>query len=189
MAAQSVITVPSTKAHPVGVAPSDTIIIAGVERSTSGAGVVFTDANTTAITIGGGAAQTSTTINAGASDDITLASRGGSITVSESGDTALDGGFTATSIIGALNELKTGGGGGPTVANYVVPTQEANHVIDIGQAATAPFFLMVNGVMYSNLHGWFTVTTTTFTNDTWTWQDQGAPGELKTSWQVLTWHY
>ena len=39
----------------------------------------------------------------GATSDITLASRSGTITVSEAGNTALSG-FTATSIIGAINE-------------------------------------------------------------------------------------
>ena len=196
MAAQGVITIPSTKAHPVGVSPSDTIIVAGLERSTSGGGVLFTDASTTTIVIGGGAAQTSTTINAGASSDITLASRGGSITVAQSGNTALNGVFgtaSITSVIGALNAIQDGTvalpASTPTISTYTVGVQEANHVIDIGAAAVAPFFVVINGVMYSSLEGWFTVTTTTFANDTWTWQDIGAPGQLKTAWNVLTWHY
>jgi hypothetical protein len=45
--------------------------------------------------------------------DIVFDARGATtpITVNEAGDTDLDGGFTATSIIGALNELLAGGGG------------------------------------------------------------------------------
>lgn len=198
MAAQGVITVPSTKAHPVGVSPSDTIIVAGLERSTSGAGVLFTDANTTTISLGGGAAQTSTTINAGATDDITLASRGGTITVAQSGNTALNATFgtaSVTSIIAALNGMQDGtvalpsSGSGPSVLAHTVTVEQANYVIDLGVVAAAPFFLVVNGIMYSSLEGWFVVTTTTFANDTWTWQDISGPGELKTNWNVLTWHY
>jgi len=45
-------------------------------------------------------------LNAGASSDLTLGARGATITLNESGDTTLDGAFTATSIIGALNEVK-----------------------------------------------------------------------------------
>lgn len=196
MAAQGVITILSTKAYPVGVVPSDTIIVAGLERSTSGAGVLFTDANTTTITIGGGAAQTSTTINAGASSDITLASRGGSITAAQSGNTALNAVFgtaSVTSIIAALNGIQDGTvslpASGPTVATYTVTANEATHVVPLGVATTGPFFLVVNGIMYSSLEGFFVVSTTTLTNDTWTWQDLGAAGELKTTDRVLTWHY
>jgi hypothetical protein len=45
-------------------------------------------------------------IRAGNTHDFTLGARGGTITLNQSGDTALSG-FTATSIIGALNEVKT----------------------------------------------------------------------------------
>lgn len=44
----------------------------------------------------------------GATADLTLGARASSITLNESGDTALDAGFTASSIIGALNELHEG---------------------------------------------------------------------------------
>lgn len=196
MAAQSVITVPSTAAAPVGVDPGDTIIVGGLERSTSGSGVLFTDANTTTITVGGGAAQTSTTINAGATSDITLASQGGSITVAQSGQVALNAAYgtaSITSIIGALNAVQDGTvslpASGPTIATHTVTVQQANYVISFGSAISGPFFIVVNGVMYSSLENWFVVTTTTFANDTWTWQDQGAPGQMKTNWNVLTWHY
>jgi len=48
----------------------------------------------------------------GSSQDLTLGARSATITLNESGETSLDGGFTASSIIGALNELK---GAIPTV--------------------------------------------------------------------------
>lgn len=50
----------------------------------------------------------------GATADLTLGARGTTITLNETGDTALDGDFTATSIIGALNEL-LGGSSSQTV--------------------------------------------------------------------------
>jgi hypothetical protein len=55
-----------------------------------------------------GATASNITVS-GATADLTLGARSATITLNESGDTALDGGFTATSIIGALNELLTGG--------------------------------------------------------------------------------
>lgn len=47
----------------------------------------------------------------GATEDLTLGARGAAITLNEAGDTTLNGGFTASSIVGALNELFLGGGG------------------------------------------------------------------------------
>lgn len=185
----------SGRDHYTEVSDSNNIVIGGLSRSNSGPASIYEDDNTTSIVIGGGAAQTSTTINAGASSDITLASRSGSITVGQAGQTALNAAFgTAgiSSIIGALNSIQDGTVSvlsTPTIATYTVDANEANHVIDIGAAATGPFFVVLNGIMYSSLEGWFNVTTTTFTNDTWTWQDQGATGQLKTSDNVLTWHY
>ena len=44
----------------------------------------------------------------GAADDLTLEGRGNSITLNESGDLALDASFTATSLVGALNEVGLG---------------------------------------------------------------------------------
>jgi hypothetical protein len=43
----------------------------------------------------------------GASVDLTLGARSSTITLNESGDTSLDAAFTATSIVGGLNEVKT----------------------------------------------------------------------------------
>lgn len=56
------------------------------------------------------------TLAAGASSDLTLTARGASTTLNQSGQTALSG-FTATSIIGALNELKASGSAAPAVRN------------------------------------------------------------------------
>lgn len=54
----------------------------------------------------------------GAAADLTLGARGATITLNESGDTTLDGGFTATSIVGALNELFASSGSGSTELTY-----------------------------------------------------------------------
>jgi hypothetical protein len=48
-------------------------------------------------------------ITAGSSSDLTFGARGQTVTLNESGDESLDGTFTATSLVGALNELKTTG--------------------------------------------------------------------------------
>lgn len=48
-------------------------------------------------------------IATGGTSDLTLGGRGATITLNQSGDTTLAG-FTATSIVGALNELKSGSG-------------------------------------------------------------------------------
>lgn len=45
-------------------------------------------------------------VNAGSSSDLTFGARSSTITLNESGDESLSGSFSATSIIGALNELK-----------------------------------------------------------------------------------
>lgn len=76
-----------------------------------------------------------------------------------------------------------------SVATYTVTANEANHVVPLGVAAAGPFFLVVNGIMYSDLEGFFVVSTTTLTNDTWTWQDIAPTGQLTTTDRVLTWHY
>jgi hypothetical protein len=62
-------------------------------------------------TMGSTNTNSTTNIDAGATGDLTFGARSGSVTLNQSGDTALSG-FTATSIIGSLNELKSGGGGG-----------------------------------------------------------------------------
>ena len=56
-------------------------------------------------------------VNAGSDDDLTFQARGSSnIPLNQSGDINLSG-FTATSIVGALNELKLGGGSSWTTAS------------------------------------------------------------------------
>jgi len=57
-------------------------------------------------TLGSTNTTSTTVINAGASGDLTLGARSGSVTLNQVGDTTLSG-FTATSIVGALNELKS----------------------------------------------------------------------------------
>lgn len=74
------------------------------------------------------AATASNLTVSGASADLTLGARGSSITLNESGDTALSG-FTATSIVGALNELKSAG---VAEAAQVVVTDLATTGLDSG---------------------------------------------------------
>jgi hypothetical protein len=62
------------------------------------------------------------------------------ITLNEAGDLDLDGGFTATSIIGALNELFGGGGGGATLqtayaAGNTIAVTTANGSVALSNAA------------------------------------------------------
>tara|TARA_R110000824_G_scaffold49501_5_gene139029 strand:- start:2426 stop:2974 length:549 start_codon:yes stop_codon:yes gene_type:complete len=161
---------------------ADRLTHAGIVRAASGIGDLYTDNNVTTISIGGGTANTLTVLASVAT--FTLTSNGSSYNLN-AGTQALT--TTAQTIVEAINEANTSGI--PTVATYTVTAEEVNHIIDLGQAATGPFFVLINGVFYSSLEGWFVVTTTTFANDTWTWQDQGAPGQLKTNWNVLTWHY
>jgi len=81
----------------------------------SGAGAVDIDPtsgqNFTVDTAGAGsisldsAAASNFTVS-GATADLTLGARGATITLNETGETTLDATFTATSIVGALNELK-----------------------------------------------------------------------------------
>lgn len=61
-----------------------------------------------------GGLETTQNVAITAQDDITFAAQGTAapIPFNEAGDVDLDGSFTAVSIIGALNELKAGGGGG-----------------------------------------------------------------------------
>jgi hypothetical protein len=78
-------------------------------------------------------------------------------------------------------------GAGASVALSTVTVNQANYVIDPGVAATGPFFLVVNGIMYSDLEGFFIVSGVD--NRTWTWQDIAPTGQLTTTDRVLTWHY
>lgn len=83
------------------------------------------DVNSTgAVTID--AATASQFVVSGASADLTLGARGATLTLNEAGDTALDSNFTATSVVGALNELKTSNLGVST------PSALASEVITAG---------------------------------------------------------
>lgn len=65
----------------------------------------------------------------GATADLTLGARSTTITLNESGETSLDAAFDATSIIGALNELKTAG---VAEASQVVITDIATTGLTVG---------------------------------------------------------
>jgi hypothetical protein len=71
-----------------------------------------------------GATASNITVS-GATADLTLGARAATITLNETGDTTLDGGFTATSIVGALNELLAGGGAETAIQRTVVTTNRA----------------------------------------------------------------
>jgi len=105
MADLRAVAVPATQAFPTDIGDGDRILVGALGRDTGGVVDLYTDDNSTTITIGGGSSQTSTTIKAGATADIVLMSRGGSVTVSEDGQTSLAAGFAATSLIGAINEV------------------------------------------------------------------------------------
>lgn len=60
------------------------------------------------------------TITAASSKDLKLGARGTTINLNESGDTSLDPGFTASSLVGAANELK--GSFSPEVTGVILAT-------------------------------------------------------------------
>lgn len=73
------------------------------------------------LSVGGTAitADAALTITAtGGTSDLTFSARGASITLNQSGNTTLNGGFTATSIIGAINELYTSGSAAKVANSY-----------------------------------------------------------------------
>jgi hypothetical protein len=78
--------------------------------ATNAAGGIDMDAGTGGIAVDSDAgisldaATASNFTVSGATADLTLGARGATITLNESGETTLDGGFTATSLIGAINE-------------------------------------------------------------------------------------
>lgn len=90
----------------------------GTTAFTPSAGTDFTVDTTGAGAISLDSAAASNFIVSGAAADLTLGARGATITLNEAGDTTLNGGFTATSIIGALNELLTGGGAATMQQTY-----------------------------------------------------------------------
>jgi len=85
------------------LAEADSAVVASLERATSGVAALWTDDQTTAISVGGGSSVTTVTLAAGSGSDMTLAARGSSVTLNESGQTSLA--TTAQSLVGAINEL------------------------------------------------------------------------------------
>jgi len=192
------------KAHHIEISDAETINVGGLGRLVSGAAALYSENFTTGIVIGGGTALTGASaidisgvgntaagvrIRAGATADLTLGARGTTIALNDAVELSLDGSFSATSLIGALNELKSSGGGSPTVAKLDIASNMANYVMTLPAAAEGPFWWVINGVMYSNLGGHFGVTTVTNTNDTWTWNDLIPIGQLQTSDLSYYWHY
>jgi hypothetical protein len=94
-----------------GEAAADAVRI----TASNAAGGIDVDAGTGGITLDttagfsiDGATASNVTVS-GATADLTLGARGATVTLNEVGETTLDGAFTATSLIGALNELINGG--------------------------------------------------------------------------------
>jgi len=86
---------------------------------------ILVDVNATgAVTIDAVAA--SQFVVSGAAADLTLGARGATITLNQAANTTLDTNFTATSIVGALNEVKTANIGTST------PSYLASEIISIG---------------------------------------------------------
>lgn len=158
---------------------SDRLIHAGLIRAATGTGELYTDNNVTSITVGGGTALSGAAavrVDAGAAgltfDALSMVTP---ITLNEIGGLDLDANFTAGSIIGALNELKTGVTGGTPKSKKFTATLSQT-VFDLGEAATSVRRMVVNGVEYTNNTGsgfsYYSVGTTTFANDTITWLDK-----------------
>lgn len=98
----------------------------------------------------------------------------------------LDGDNTVTTAM-IVDQRDTVQPGGAKQLKHVIQnvTSNGQTVFDLGEEADGPFLLYINEVPYSNLWGWFTVSTTTFPNDTWTWQDLGAIGQLSTGDRLM----
>ena len=163
----------------IKAAESDRITHAGLIRAASGSGEIYTDDNVTSITVGGGSALAGSNailVNAGAGD-LTLDALNmlTPITLNQTGELDLDGSFTATSIIGALNEVKTAvTGGSPKRKKFSATLGQTVFTLD--EAATSVRYVTTNGVEYtdnsSSGFSYFSVSTTTFANDTITWLDK-----------------
>jgi hypothetical protein len=69
--------------------------------------------------------------------DVSFSARGGAITLNQTGDTTLSG-FTATSIVGALNELKTGVTGTTLDQAYNNDGGAASITVDAGDVTWSP---------------------------------------------------
>ncbi len=101
-------------------ATSGNLIIGTISSGNGGEGGVEVRAGGGAFTVPGPGEM-----NLICTNDMTLGARGSTITLNESGDESLDGGFTATSIIGALNELLTGGISGNVSTSQTVNSTTA----------------------------------------------------------------
>lgn len=87
-------------------------------------------------------ALTSISLDAGAASNLTLGAHGGSITVNDAADTALDGSFTSASIIGCFNELKNGpiwmSGVVANAAAYIVNEGDEYAIVHVTRTAAGP---------------------------------------------------
>jgi hypothetical protein len=119
---------------PATPAIDEVLIVAGGDVDVDASGNFEVDASGN-FSIDGATASNITV--SGGTADLTLGARAATITLNESGDTTLDGGFTATSIVGALNELLAGGGDAQNTAVTVL----AGEAI----AAGAPVSLLNTG--------------------------------------------
>lgn len=81
------------------------------------------------ITVGNVTAGTDLILNAGTSADITFTSRSGSLTFNDTSNTSLDDNYTATSIVGALNEINTNTGT-PDVVEDTIADAASSYVVD-----------------------------------------------------------
>ncbi|KKN49140.1 hypothetical protein LCGC14_0645880 [marine sediment metagenome] len=103
---------------------------------------ILVDINATAaVTID--AVTASQFVVSGATADLTLGARGATITLSDVSNTGLDANFTATSVLGAINEVKTSNLGTTTpgwLASEVVAVGDAVYLNrDVGNARTGVY--------------------------------------------------
>ncbi len=93
----------------IGTAGVRTLTVGNAAATEVQVDAVLVDINAGAsgVTIDTAAASNFTV--SGAAADLTLGARGATITLNEAGETSLDGAFTASSLVGALNELMDGG--------------------------------------------------------------------------------
>lgn len=135
------VTLDSGSTITVGANTTGVSIVGGSATGTvtignSAAGAITIDSSA-GISVDAAAASNFTV--SGATADLTLGARGATITLNQSGSTTLSG-FTATSIVGALNELKTGGASAGQVE--LTYTDSGS-----GLAAGAAVYISGNGVI------------------------------------------
>ena len=115
-------------------------IAAGAGTGSAADGGITIDGNTFSID---STAASNITVS-GATADLTMGARGATITLNQSGDTSLSG-FTATSIIGALNELQAAGGGTETTfAATAGETLVAGNVVCMDNSGGSPRAFLVD---------------------------------------------